>query len=280
MYAILGAAATTSEVVAVHIHWDVLGIVFGLGFGYHYAIKHLAGRYAPRGEPPVTNRQRTAWYSGVAAILIGSSWPVHDIGEGSLYLFHMLEHMLWAFVAPPLLLWGTPWWLMRLVTQPILPVLRILTKPIVALFVFNATLGLIHVPSVVTLMLTNELAHLGFHLMLFLTAILMWWPVVGPIPEIPRLEPFPRMGYLFLQSLVPTIPASFLTLGTEPLYPIYETFPRLLGISAHTDQVLAGLLMKLGGGLLLWGFIAGVFFTWFAEEQKYEPRPRRIGSVR
>ena len=84
---------------------------------------------------------------------------------------------------------------------------------------------------------------------------------MSPLPELPQLSPFMKMGYLFLQSLVPTIPASFLTLGDNPLYTIYETLPRIWGLSAHSDQVIAGLIMKLGGGMLLWGFIAWVFFV-------------------
>ena len=138
-----------------------------------------------------------------------------------------------------------------------------------ALFAFNAMLGLVHVPGIVELMLESEVAHFGIHTVLLATGIMMWWPVMSPLPELPHLSPFMKMGYLFLQSLVPTIPASFLTLGDRPLYPIYETLPRLWGISAHSDQVIAGLIMKLGGGLLLWGFIAWVFFTWWSEEQRY-----------
>jgi putative membrane protein len=83
------------------------------------------------------------------------------------------------------------------------------------------------------------------------------------------------MGYVFLQSLVPTIPATFLTFGETPLYPIYETFPRLWGISALDDQVLAGLLMKIGAGLLLWAYIAWIWFSWWNDEQRYtNPTPR------
>jgi putative membrane protein len=86
------------------------------------------------------------------------------------------------------------------------------------------------------------------------------------------------MGYLFLQSLVPTIPASFMTLGSTPLYKIYETFPRLWGIDVMSDQIIAGLIMKLGGGLILWGFIAWIFFSWYAEDQRYEPGPYVVTS--
>lgn len=275
-----GIVATSfSDVVSFHIHFDVLGIVIALAVGYEYSVRKLAAHYAPRGEVPVTKLQRALFYTALASMLIVSTWPIHDLGESSLFMFHMVEHLGLSLVIPPLLLYGTPWWLIRLIVMPILPAMRILTKPLVALFLFNATLALIHVPSILERMLESEPFHFVAHTVLFLTAILMWWPVVGPIPDLPRLQPFQRMGYLFLQSLVPTIPASFLTLGESALYPIYETFPRLWGISAHSDQVIAGLIMKIGGGMLIWGFIAGIFFSWWAEEQKYAPPTRTITKV-
>jgi len=269
------AAASFSEVAAFHPHFDVLGLLLALVVGFEYGVRRLAEHHAPRGEPAVTRRQRLLFHSGLLTLLVTSSWPIHDLAESSLYSVHMVQHMGMTLVAPPLLLYGIPWWLLRLAVRPILPVVRVLTKPLVALFAFNAVLGLVHVPAFVELSVTSELFHFGMHTVLFTTATMMWWPIIGPIPDLPRLEPFPRMGYLFLQSLVPTIPASFLTLGETPLYPIYETFPRLWGISALTDQVVAGLIMKLGGGLILWGFIAGVFFTWWAEEQRHGRSPIR-----
>ena len=65
----------------------------------------------------------------------------------------------------------------------------------------------------------------------------------------------------------PTIPASFLTFGSTLLYPVYGTFPRIWGISALDDQLIAGLLMKIGGGLILWGFITVIFFNWARRER-------------
>jgi len=65
---------------------------------------------------------------------------------------------------------------------------------------------------------------------------------------------------------VPTVPASFLTFGARPLYHIYETFPRI-GISALSDQRAAGLIMKIGGGFILWGFMTVIFFRWFRMER-------------
>ena len=101
-----------------------------------------------------------------------------------------------------------------------------------------------------------------------LSALVMWWPVMSPLPELPALSPPGQMFYLFLQSLLPTIPASFLTFGHSLLYPVYGTFPRIWNISALTDQLLAGLTMKLVGGLILWGYIGVIFFRWHAREER------------
>lgn len=255
------------------LHLDVIGLVIAGVVLYEYGIRRLAPIYCPSDEAPTTVRKRIAFHGGLAVMLIASSWPVHDLGEQRLYLMHMVEHTALSLIVPPLLLGGMPWWLTRVVVRPVMPLVKFLTKPLIALVLFNGWLALTHVPAVVELMLTNELFHLVSHAGLFVTAIIMWWPVMDPIPDTQTLTPFGKMGYLFLQSLVPTIPASFLTLGSSPLYPIYETFPRTWGLGALNDQVLAGLLMKIGGGLIIWGFIAWVFFSWWAEEQRYATPP-------
>ncbi|MFQ5948478.1 MAG: cytochrome c oxidase assembly protein, partial [Acidimicrobiia bacterium] len=254
-----------------HPHFDVWGVALAVVGGYAYGIRRLWARYAPRGEPAVTGWQMVSFGAGVLAFLVVAGWPFHDIGEQSLFTFHMIEHMALALVVPPLLLLGTPWWLLRLVVLPVLPALRLLTKPLVALVLFNAVLAFLHWPTAVELMLTSGGFHLFAHLALAVTATLMWWPVIGPIPDLPRLSPFGSMGYLFLQSLVPTVPASFLTFASEPVYAVYEGLPRLWGLSVLTDQLVAGLIMKLGGGVILWTAIGIVFFRWAAEEQRHAP---------
>jgi putative membrane protein len=109
--------------------------------------------------------------------------------------------------------------------------------------------------------------------------------VMSPLPEMPSLSPPGQMIYLFLQSLAPTIPASFLTFGHSALYPVYAGFPRIWGISALNDQLIAGLIMKLAGGLLLWVVIATIFFRWYEQEQRdgldrstYQDVQREIGA--
>ena len=102
---------------------------------------------------------------------------------------------------------------------------------------FNGVLFFSHWPAVVELSVTSELAHFGLHVLLVGSALVMWWPIVSPLPEMPPLPAPGQMLYLFLESLAPTVPASFLTFGTRPLYPVYATFPRIWGIGVLTDQL-------------------------------------------
>ena len=102
----------------------------------------------------------------------------------------------------------------------------------------------------------------------------MWMPLLSPLPEVPRLQPLVRMLFLFLQSVVPTVPASFLTFGDRPLYKFYETVPRLWGISALDDMRFAGLIMKILVGFSLWITITVIFFRWHAAEEPGSPARR------
>jgi len=251
-----------------HIHWDVLGLVVALSVGYFYGIRVLSRKHAPASEPVVTRRQLSWFVGGLSLFLLVETWPIHDIGEKSLFTFHMIEHLVLALLVPPALLKGIPSWLLRLVVRPILPLVRLVTRPVIALVFFNAVLAMIHVPAVLAAMLASEVVHFALHLLLLVSATVMWWPVIGPIPETPKLRPERAMGYLFLQSLVPTIPASFLTFAQDVVYKSYEELPRLWGFDVLTDQLVAGLLMKIGGGIVLWTAITVIFFKWAADEER------------
>ena len=250
---------------AFHVHPDVMVVIGGLAVLYLTA----ASRHDRTTGEALEPRRRRLFLGGVAVLFAGASWPVHDLAEGYLYSVHMVQHMLFIFLAAPLLIAGTPAWMWRALLRPapLRAAWSLLTRPLVALIVANGVLLLTHWPEIVSLSVHSELAHFSLHALLLGSAIVMWWPVLSPLPELPSLSPPGQMIYLFFQSLAPTIPASFLTFGTEPLYRVYVGFPRIWGIDALSDQLIAGLVMKLVGGAILWVVIAVVFFRWGRQEQ-------------
>jgi putative membrane protein len=236
-------------------------------------VRALGPRLAPTGESAATRRQKGAFFLGLAALWIGSDWPMHELSEGFLYSAHMIQHMLFTFVAPPLLLLGAPKWMVRALLSPprLMTAVQVLSKPLIALLLFNGLVAFTHWAALVNASLRSEPLHFAVHAALFGAALLMWTPVVGPLPELSRLSDPAKLLYLFGQSILPTVPASFLTFAQRPIYSFYETVPRLWGLPVLTDQLIAGLIMKIGGGLLLWSIMAVVFFRWHARELSDKP---------
>lgn len=260
---------------AFHLHAEVVGVVVALLVGYAVALRRWGPLFHPN-EPAATRKQKVLFVAGIVSFYAAVGWPVHDLAERYLYSAHMVQHIILGFVTPPLLLLGTPEWLGRLVLGrgTVGRIYRWWTKPLVAAIVFNAALAVVHWPAVNELMLHSEAVHEGVHLLFVTAAILMWSLLYSPLPEVSgRLSPPAKMAYLFVQTLLPTVPASFLTFGDRALYRSYESFPRVFGLSALDDMRLAGLIMKVGGGLLLWAILAVMFFRWANREDVAGQRP-------
>jgi putative membrane protein len=250
-----------------HVHPSVWAVLGGLWAIYLVNVrKHVPA--SPK-EAQERRRRTTLFSFGMATLWIGADWPVHDLAERYLYSVHMFQHLLFTLVAAPLIVAGIPAWMWREILRPraVSTVFDFLTRPVVALVTFNALLLFTHWPEVVEASVRSEWTHFGLHVLLFGASIVVWWPILSPLPERPALTPPAQMLFLFFQSLAPTIPASFLTFGHTLLYPVYGTFPRIWGLSALDDQLIAGLMMKIGGGLILWGFIATIFFNWARRER-------------
>ncbi len=254
-------------------HPEAWLMVVALAGGYLYALSAWGRRHAP-GRVAATRNQRVAFFAGVGVLWLGADWPIHYVAETYLYSVHMGQHLLFQLIAAPLLILGTPAWLWRRLLRPapVFAVWRSVTKPLIALVLMSGFTALIHIPAVVNAQSVSPWFHFGLHAVLMLLSLVMWWPVLSPLPELPHLSYPGRMAYLFGHSILPTVPASFLTFAYSPLYEAYASAPRLAGwLDVIQDQQIAGLVMKIGGGFFLWGVIAVLFFRWAAEEQTGGP---------
>jgi putative membrane protein len=252
-----------------HAHpsvWVVIGLV---ALGYWAAIRVLG----PRLGEHTDKRQVALFFAGVVAMWVAADWPLHDLGEKYLFSMHMVQHILLTLVVPPLLLAGTPPWLMRWLLRPALAagIVRWVARPLIAGAIYNVVLVFTHWPPVVDTGLGSEPMHFLLHCLIFFTALNMWFPVMNRLPEFPTMSPPARMIYLFLQSVIPTVPASFLTFADGVIYEYYASVPRVFDMSAVADQQFAGALMKVLGGSILWGVIVVMFFRWYAAETKRPP---------
>ena len=251
-------------------HPDVWLLIALIVAGYAIAVTRLGPRLAANPERPVSRLQYVAFVAAVLAMWIAADWPVHDVAEQSMFSVHMAQHLIFTTVSAPLFLIATPGWLARWLLSPpwLLRSVRFLSRFLPGVIIFNIVVAGSHWPAFVRLTIENGGVHFAAHTMLIVTSLIVWMPVLSPLPEVPRLSTPIRCVYLFTQSVVPTIPATFLTYGDHPLYRIYERFPKLWGLDALQDQQIAGLIMKTGAGVILWLLITVLFFRWAAEEER------------
>ena len=145
-------------------------------------------------------------------------------------------------------------------------VYRLLAKPLVAGLLYNALFAFGHAPFIVDDSVRWAGFHFTVHTVLVLSSLLMWTCVCGPLKEL-RLSLPTQCIYLFLMSVLPTIPGGWLVFAESVVYKVYvHPWPSLWGLTPSDDQQLAGFIMKVIGGLYLWSIIIVLFFRWGREQ--------------
>ncbi|MDJ0770304.1 MAG: cytochrome c oxidase assembly protein [Ilumatobacter sp.] len=259
------AAELPVDPLAFQWHPEVWLLVAFLTSAYVYMVRVIGPKAVPDGQPVVSRANVVTFVLAMLTLWIASDWPMHDISEEYLYSAHMVQHMMLSYFLPPLALMATPTWLARVLLGDgsLYRVVQWFAKPVVAGVLFNASVMILHIPLLVNESVVNGPLHYLLHVMVVTTSLLMWTPVCGPVPEF-RIGVAGAMIYLFLQSVVPTVPAAWLTFAEGVVYDAYDQPLRLWGISVIDDQQLAGAIMKTAGGLFLWGIVIYLFFKKFA----------------
>ena len=258
-------------------HPEVWVLVLGIAGLAVYVTRVLQPKAVAAGYEPVSRKQKL-WFLAATAGLWGvSDWPVHDVAEEYLYAVHMFQHLFISMLVPAMFLLSTPRWLFELLVPSDSRVYQFLAKaarPLVAGLVFNALTMLLHWSQLVQWSFESGSLHFGLHLMVFVSGLLMWMPVIGPV-EAWRISPVGQCLYLFAMSLVPTVPGGWLVFAEEAAYRHYDTVDRLWGIDVLTDQQAAGVIMKLVGGFFLWAVIVTIFGRWAASEAAKDEAARK-----
>ena len=240
-------------------------VVVGLAaLGGLYVVELRRGRALGK---TASSAQILSFFAGLLLLLGSLTGPLHDLSDYYLFSVHMIQHLLLAFAMPPLLLYGTPGWMIEPLLRP--PLLRrlgrTLTRPSGAFASFNLVLVAWHLPPLYNLAMDHHGVHIVQHLMIMVVSVILWWPVLSPSAELPR-APYPvQMLYLFVVGLPMVVVSIFISMASDVLYPYYAAAPRVWTLlTPHADQHLGGLIMWIPGGLVFLVAISVVFFRWQA----------------
>jgi putative membrane protein len=232
-----------------------------------------------RGSRPVGLWRQIAFSQGVLVLVLALLSPLDDLADQYLFSAHMVQHLLLTLAAAPLLLVGTPGWLLRELLRATrsLDLARGARHPLVAFTTFNLVFALSHLPVLYELALSSEPLHAAQHLVFLATAVLMWLPVLSPLAEAPPYPPLGQVLYLFLQTVPAALVGALLAHASSPYYATYVLAPRIVSLSPLEDQQLGGLIMWVGSGVYFLIATAVVFFLWASREEAANRRP--VGAV-
>lgn len=258
-------------------HWHAhLEVLFGLGIlqvGYLIGIGPIRRRYNLAAE--VDPVQIAMFTTGVLILFVALLSPLHIISDRYLFSAHMVQHVLITLAAPPLLILGTPSWLISPAFKLnwVVKVLRVIVHPVLAFSAFNLVFALWHIPSIYEGSIVNQWLHIMEHLIFISTALLMWWPLTSTVPQFPRLSYPMQIAYLFLLSIAQIALFGALVFAREPIYQWYIDAPSIWSVTPLVDQQIGAIIMKLGGAAIFITLIITKFFRWFKSENKQEILP-------
>ena len=227
-----------------------------------------------------TSGQRASFFVALSIIFVTLNGPLHDLSDYYLFSAHMIQHLVLTLIVPPLLILGTPGWMLRplLRNAHVFRLAKVMTSTAGCFLIFNGVLAVWHLPPLYNLALANHPIHILQHLMFLAASVFMWWPLTSQLPELPRASYPAQMMYCFLLTVPMGIIAIFVSMADDLLYPIYAVAPRIWGMSPMQDQQYGGLIMWIPGALFLYGVMSVVFFKWQQREADDEGSAQ-VGSV-
>jgi putative membrane protein len=248
-------------------NWEpsiIIGTALLVGL-YLYGIGPLRRKYQLATE--VKRGQVVAFLLGVFIMFLALVSPLDELGDSYLFSAHMVQHLFITLVGPPLLLIGTPGWLLQplLRKRTVFLIARVLTFPALAFLLYNANFWLWHAPPLYNATLENQSIHILEHVTFIVFGILNWWPIFSPSEELPRLPLGGQILYIFLSGM-PTVALGAGLTFFPPLYAPYLAAPRIWGISAAVDQQLGGLIMWIPGNIFYIVIVSILFIQWMQKQ--------------
>jgi putative membrane protein len=233
-----------------------------------YALGHV--RLSRRTPRSVASRRPAFVLVGLAALVLALLSPLDGLAD-TLFVAHMVQHMLLIMVAAPALLLADPfpivvWALPRAARRGIR---RFIGRGSVAGRLWQTTTAMQpawivsacilwgwHLPRAYDAALSSRFLHDLEHLSFVAGAIVFWWPLIHPAPRFRRGAPDSlRVVYLVLGAFQTAALGLVLTVAPAVLYRSYAG-----GLGALEDQMWGGIVMwGLGGSIDMLAVLALVY---------------------
>jgi putative membrane protein len=232
----------------------------------------------------VPRAQQAAWWGGLGLTALALLGPFDRYGE-EMVSAHMAQHLLLADLSAPLILVGlrTPVLYFLFPRPALVPLARArrlrrafrsIRRPLPAIATYACFLYVWHIPLLFEAALRHDLLHALQHESFFLGSLLVWWPALEPKRRRLRGELW-KAGHIVGARFTGMFLGMFLVIASTPIYDgFYGDGERPLGLSALTDQQVAGAMMLFLDAIAMLFALAFFFWRSAADHDLAERRER------
>jgi cytochrome c oxidase assembly factor CtaG len=206
--------------------------------------------------------ERRRFAAAVLLVLVACAWPLGDLAAHVSITAVVVQRLILMLAVAPLLLGSLPDLLVACVTRRrvVDRILHTLVHPAVAIAVVTVVGTVTLLPPVISWGASSPIAGALFIAVTLGLGLVLWMPVLGSVPGLPRLSNTAKGGFLIASSLVVTSLSFIWIFARHPMYTSLTNQVKILGIRPLLDQQLAGFVSKFGAYFPMWG-VAFVFFA-------------------
>jgi putative membrane protein len=239
-------------------------VVAVLVFAHEVGLARLRHR-----SDPVRTRSRRlhslSFYAGLGVLLLAIDSPI-DFWAGDYFFVHMIEHLLIAFYAPILIVFGAPWIpllfalpvgvrrkvgrfvMLSAWSRVLRPLGRVVAGPWFALISFNVVMVIWHLPVLFDLSENNQTIHIWLmHGSFFVTGVLFWLQIIPSHPFRLKASPLWQAGAIISTNIVMFVLAMALSIfSASNWYAVYAHVPGVT-LSPFADQQIGAAILWVCG---------------------------------
>lgn len=222
----------------------------------------------------VSPRHLISFYTAMTLLLLIKATPLDVLGYYYLFSAQVFQDAIIYFVIVPLIILSFPvnFYRQYIWNFRVRFIISILAHPWLTLIAFNGLLTLYYIPFFYNAIHAIPFIAAIVQLILTLNAILMWWVILQPIPELKNFEHLLRAAYIFFASLALMPIGFFFLIKLEAHFPIYiEVAQQIVPVLTPIyDQQLAGGLLKITQMFSYAVALLFIMFHWAKTEQAFE----------
>ena len=242
---------------------------------------------------PLKKSEAIYFLLAMLTLYIVKGSPIDLLGH-IMFTYHMVQMSILLLLIPVLLIKGIPWWVWKALFKinVVHKVVYFFTQPLIALFLFVAMFSFYHLPFVFDAIKMDETLHGLYTVLLFLSAMFMYWPLLNKIEGQRQLKNINKLAYIAGNAVLITPACGLIIFANVSLYETYsnpdvwlkamelcvpsDTLSGLglsgrelfTNLTAVADQQIGGVLMKIIQEIIFGVILFKVFSEWWKSERK------------